>query len=152
MAKGKLSVTTEVGIFSRRTDRPYKFVIVARGLRANVVERRHKQTVANAKDAITYYEKKLATEPEKEFYSRIKHEGVLLTGRQTAEFYLTQSREIVANDARDLAAKFAAAAAEGFSAPSWSSRLDLAKKAALDLAEYNEDVRVYDVETGARVW
>lgn len=151
MAKRKLTVVTEFGTFSRQTDRQYQFVIISRGLHAHVVERRHRDAIAYALDSIQFYEKELAKPGDAHFSYSTTHDGVKLTGRQTAELALAQYRESVQNDARDLASKLASAAAEGFGASSWSSRFDLARKAAADAAEYNMDVRIIDVATGKEV-
>jgi hypothetical protein len=156
MAKQKLTVTTDAGTFTRTTARTYTHIVVAKGVRAELLEARRLRDLASAR--------KNAAE-----YQDAHDNGTLYDARPAGTVGGDWDRECHAafraegkyagwaQDARERAAKHEArgviTADEGdtFIILGWAGRADLAAKVAVtELARDYRDVRIYALD-GTRV-
>lgn len=140
----KITVTTEVGTFTRETARTYTHIVVAGGRKAHVVEGYYMRNLATAREGLAYTEAQMAgTRQINRWETR---EDV----KASCERLKAQVAQLEAPGA--LEALKAEAVLAGFWVLGWCGRLDLASKLASSReAQYYQDVRVYAVADGARV-
>lgn len=139
----KLTVATPFGTFTRRSARPYKFVVVACGESELKIQTQHQACNRQAQQIIARHERDIAN-------------GTLLrlpiSGWTVAdsERVIAQQREYLATaDARlahslaDNAARIAAKRGNQFG---WSTRRELAEKVAADVRKHQYlNVAIYEV-------
>jgi hypothetical protein len=155
--KTTLTVTTPHGTFTRETNRPYAYIVVARGSRLDYLTRNNQGEVVNATKNLAY---------ERQCLAELEGGFVRYEWNGTREAQIANAQECIAANLAFLApgaaqAKLAAEIAASDArllAPfsekggQWSSRLDLAIRVANDMATTCRDVRIFDVATGAQVW
>lgn len=132
-----LTVTTDVGTFSRETARPYTHVVVISQRRAEVLEARRREDLASTRREVDAYRR-----------------GVDTQGNSLQQRWFDQGK--VAEWIADLDARVARLEAQGpittdepltWGTSNWASRRDLADEYAAALTEFRH-VRVYEVATG----
>lgn len=146
MAKTKLSVKSDLGTFTRTTDRPYAFIVATRETAAWLEEQRA-QRVAYATDSVKYHTELLATAERREEHG---HVWLFQAGKayssstvEGAERDLRRAQDVVDNRQQPIVDD-----AQAWGAFQWSSRLDLARKTANGINRAHYYVAVVDVATG----
>jgi hypothetical protein len=144
MAK-KLTVATDAGTFTRRTERAYAFVVVSRGQHAATINAHYDREQINFAEQRREYAAVVEAGQVPADY------GSTLTVADYQGFVVDVEERLATLEARR-AADLAKAEASPFAVQGWSSRLDLARKMHDTAVGYGYmDVRIYDVATGERV-
>jgi hypothetical protein len=150
MTRPTLTVETVHGTFTRQTARPYAFVIAARGERPEHIRRREETQRGYLVDGLAYALAQLAGErPIPAPYTRETRDDVLSDVARREHLLATWDEHLDALLAAEEAAllqPFADKRSE------WSSRLDLARKAATKLRQWYRDVRIFRASDGCEVW
>lgn len=144
MAKIKLTVTTEVGTFTRTTARTYEYIVVSKGLKESYLRARGEESLA--------YNRKLETRYQAVVDGKTtQYDGRPIAAWQMPEFpgYLAGVQDEIRTHAERLAKDIADNQAHAFFVQGWAGRLDLARKVADKLSIYM-DVRIYSL-AGERV-
>lgn len=137
---GKLTVRTEVGTFSRRTARDYRFVVVSRGLCQKALDAGFARRLALCEKNVSFW-KGIC---DRSGYWAVEHQGQDGTNGQR----LTEARERLS----DALSAGPERERETFGVLGWASRIDLAAYAVSQAqAKGYADVRIYDLD-GARVF
>jgi hypothetical protein len=143
--KTTLTVVTAVGTLTRTTARPYAYVVTARGRRLDVIERQRVEGHA-------HYVRKI-----REYTEVVEGKRAPMSLLNVEEYRTDFLPKAIATKAGldAVAAAEVAASADALTQPvtsgEWSSRLDLALKAARKLQDWFQDVRVFEVATGKQV-
>jgi hypothetical protein len=154
MAKQKLTVKTDVGTFTRSTNRTYAYIVVAKGERAEVLEAGRLEAIKHAKAQAAKYRRVLAT-GQSDDIRRDHPVSMAFDLKCHAEYLADGSYAKWAEGSEATAAKLEADGpitedAGDWSCVCWNSRLDLAVKEAAKLERYRH-VRIYDVDSDALV-
>jgi hypothetical protein len=156
MAKQKLTVTTDAGTFTRTTARTYTHIVVAKGLRSEVLEARRLRDLAQARkeareyqdthDNGTLYNARpagtIGGDWDRECNAKFRAEG------RYAEWAQNARDRVASHEARG---PITADEGDTFGILGWAGRADLAAKVAVtENARDYRDVRVYALD-GTRV-
>lgn len=121
MAKPTLKVTLPDGtIATRKTARTYTHVVIAKGYTLATLERKRGYTIKHFQGEIKYDADQIAS-------GVVLYPSLGYTLESLAERIKVCEAELLVQEARDLPAEYAA---QAWDAVSWSSRADLAAKAA----------------------
>lgn len=141
MAKQTIKVITEHGTFTRQTARPYAYIVIVKGKRAEVLEARRLDEIAVERRNARRYRAQVAT-------------GVSDCPRAYSVEDLAQWAVAAEARAAALEARGPITVDEGdtFDALGWCSRFDLARKLAdsTDAARFRS-IEIVDIATGAIV-
>lgn len=158
MAKSKLTVKTDVGTFTRQTDRTYTHIVVVEGVPAKTAERDRLRMIEWAQDSVDY----LAGEIAKGETHRRDYRGQPY-GEPYAE-ELEDRRRVLAE--RQALPVITADVRTEWAVIGWAGRLDLARKVADSAVTPTKakrsrtgyvapaqhvHARIYDVATGLQV-
>jgi hypothetical protein len=153
MAKQKLTVKTDVGTFTRSTDRVYAYIVVAKGERSEKLEAERLSAIKHAKEQAARYRRILASGQPDDVRAHARDFDL----KCHAEFMADGSYAKWAEQHEATAAELEAQspitedAGDWFCA-SWNGRLDLAiKEASSSRLERYRHVRIYDVDSDALV-
>ena len=147
MAK-KLTVTTEIGTFTRQTARPYTYVVVANGGSDWAIREHLKFELDRAKSNVEYWTAVRDFERDAPLNYTVTPNRPYSAVEVAAELAKNQALVDQIESGQALADQTAKAAAAPFAALTWCSRLDLARKEQRTWAARFREVRIYDVATG----
>lgn len=153
MAKQKLTVKTDVGTFTRSTDRTYAYIVVAKGERAEKLEAERLAGIAHAKEQADRYSRILASGQPDDIREHARDFDMKMHAQFMADGSYAKWAEQEAATAARLEAQGAITEDAGdWFCHSWCGRLDLAiKEASSSRLERFRHVRIYDVDSDALV-
>lgn len=138
----KLTVTTEVGTFTRTTDRTYTHLVVAAGRKHEILEQNRLAEIEHSRKMAKLYAQGLGSD-RRPIHPRYIEDGSRdrwVNEYEAAADRLEAQGPITEDQGTD------------FGVLGWAGRLDLAVNVANStMARRYRDVRIYDVATGQRV-
>jgi hypothetical protein len=145
MAVPTLQAVTPVGTFTRKTLRPYEFVVVARGRSREAIDASFATEKKHNEELLAKYEAVLAAGVVPAEYRRS-------SSLQDYEGYAARVREQLATHADRLEAAQVAAGSAPFWCVGWSSHLYLARRERDRIAAQGyQDAQVYEIASGKEV-
>lgn len=147
----KLTVTTEVGTFTRSTARTYTHLILVKDVRHEALEAGRLDFISSRKATAKGYRQTLATGTSKDDSCQFHRD---FTAKTIADGSLAKWADEYEREAaeREAAGPVTADQVTDWEAWGWSGRLDLAvKEATTARLGRRRQVRIYDVATGQLV-
>jgi hypothetical protein len=142
----KLTVTTDIGTFTRKTVRTYSHIVVIKGERKEVLEARRLAAIASDRKQAARYDAILATgrDPRDVTDWSRQHTAQVIADGSLAKW----AQEARARaDALDASGPITADQGDTFSVLGWTGRLDLALKlAGTEQALNYRHIRIYAID------
>lgn len=162
MAKRTLTVTSEFGTFTRKTERTYTHLVVVKGYRAEVREGHRKAEIASQKKEAAKYRRVIAagfdvadtTQWQRECTQKFLAEGKFQKWVEQADQAVARLEAIgpITTDGNTWGLSDEQLAAQpAWGLAGWCGRLDLAMKVADTQRKTYRQVAIIDVATGATV-